>query len=300
MRALALAVLLAGCTQLDFLPLGEARLPYWDGLPADTWSDGVHTARALRTETAFRLFTDLPMRCDGCADGDGDGLSDEWEAMVLERLRPVVALHEEEPLIQDPLAKVGAIGRVTPAEGGHIRVFIILGYSFDYGRCAQGGHRGDSERIALDLEIAAPAVGHEVGGDPALYAIDVSRFYTAAHEGTPTDASRISLPSEVEAIGDVTGDRWMIYAARAKHGSFPSRAACDTAADGTCTAEDCQSFHLLLFPIVNAGEPDAHLATETALGPIWSDEPFCGGVDKGDLPCASAPHGKLVDDPFAR
>ena len=295
MRALVACAVLAGCTQLDFLPLGEAELPYWSGLPADTWYDGVHEARTERNGTTYRLLTDLPRACDGCADSDGDGLGDAFEAMMLERLRPVVAMHSEEPLIYDPLAKVAAVGRVTPVADGHLRVFIILGYSFDYGRCAQGGHRGDSERVAIDLVIDPP--GFSVS---ALDSYSVAGFYTAAHEGTPTDASRISTPSEIEAIGDVTGDRWMIYAARAKHGSFPSRASCQTAADGVCTTEDCQSFHLLLFPIVNAGEPDAPMATETALGPIWSDAPFCGGIDQSDLPCATAPRGKLVDDPFVR
>ena len=299
MRALVSCLLLAGCTQLDFLPLGEAELPYWSGLPADTWYDGVHEARTEHGASTFRLLTDLPRACDGCADSDGDGISDAFEAMVLERFRPVVAMHSEEPLIYDPLAKVGAVGRVTPAPDNHIRVFIILGYSFDYGRCAQGGHRGDSERVAIDLVIEPPPPPSTTSVN-ALDSYAVAGFYTAAHEGTSTDASRISTPAEIEAIGDVTGDRWMIYAARAKHGSFASRELCQTAADGVCTAEDCQSFHLLLFPIVNAGEPDAPMATETALGPIWSDAPFCGGIDKSDLPCATAPRGKLVDDPFVR
>jgi hypothetical protein len=182
-------------------------------------------------------------------------------------------------------------------------VFIMLGYSFDYGRCAQGGHRGDSERVALDLEITASMPARpELADYPGEgWTISVTRFYTAAHEGTSTDASRISSPAEVEGDLDITGARWRIYAGRAKHGSFPTRASCQTAADGICTMEDCQSYHLLLFPIVNAGEPDmpSGIALPFPGESIWSEAPFCGGIASGDLPCATTARRKLIDDPFA-
>src|SRR4051812_25490754 len=60
----------------------------------------VHTA--LAADGALVLHTNLPAR-DGdctvlpgapCGDLDGDGLTDAWEDVVLDRLRPVLRLDE--------------------------------------------------------------------------------------------------------------------------------------------------------------------------------------------------------------
>jgi hypothetical protein len=142
----------------------------------------VHTG--LREDGRLALFCNLPMWVEDCLalaasappceDLDLDGLVDLWEDVALERLRPLRRMDEEEALFQDPTAAVADVGRVAAA-GERFRVFVMLGYSKDYGSC--GGftsHNGDSERVALDLEVFP---GGGAGG------VVVRAAYTAAHEG---------------------------------------------------------------------------------------------------------------------
>ncbi|MEQ1508505.1 MAG: hypothetical protein ABMB14_40110, partial [Myxococcota bacterium] len=86
-----------------------------------------------------------------CDDLDLDGLPDAWEAGILDRLRPVLVFDESEPLVDDPDAVLAIVARVTPDPGSdHLRVYLMLGYHRDYGRCGLSGHDGDSERVVLD------------------------------------------------------------------------------------------------------------------------------------------------------
>ncbi|MCP4920539.1 MAG: hypothetical protein GY913_26875, partial [Proteobacteria bacterium] len=123
---------------------------------------------------AISLRSTLVARVEDCSsacdDVDGDGLVDAWEDLVLRRLRPVLTFDESEQLVDDEGAVLFGVGRVTPADDGQVRVFLMTGYSSDYGRCGVAAHDGDSERVAFDLEVS--------GGDAHVVAT-----YTAAHEG---------------------------------------------------------------------------------------------------------------------
>src|SRR4051812_12412262 len=52
-----------------------------------------------------------------CTDDDYDGLTDEWEGLALDLLRPIVRLDEGEKLLQ-VASRTGMVGRVTPVGGG--------------------------------------------------------------------------------------------------------------------------------------------------------------------------------------
>ena len=246
----------------------------------------------------------VPMREVPCGDGDGDGLVDAWEDVVLDHLRPLVRLDEDEPLVDDAMATVGHVGRVHPVVGGHYRVFLMLGYGQDYGRCGLTGHNGDSERIVLDLEAFAAGDG----GDVRL-----SGLYTASHEGTANDHSQIfrgdALSMLERGVDPTSGEvRLLVFVSEGKHATYATNAICEGVSSVPCLQEDCEadgvldaSRYQILMPYVNAGEPTSPLVTDLAsLGFIgddaWAEQPFCGGRDRGS--CAAPVREKLLLDPF--
>jgi len=318
--ALALALAAAGgaCTDLDALGGSEPLLPWSESAPRGADSPRAagtppYRATAAIEDGALELRTDLPRAPAGCledqapalcGDVDRDGLVDEWEDLALDALRPFVRIDEGDPLRVDREGRVGSIGRVWPAAGdaraGPIRLVLVLAYSRDYGRCSFGAHLGDSERVALDL---APVPG-ERG------AVRVVRAYTAAHEWSDKDVSRLfagDLSRQLEVEEDpITGQpRWVVHASRSKHATYATAALCEAQDSWIfCGDEDCDSGPAslqseLLMPVDNAGEPDAPRVLRMMDEPVWDDVPFCGGLGHGDGPCASPLRDKLLDDPFA-
>lgn len=320
--AVAIAAASAGllaCTELDTLTGRRADLPWSPGAPRGPVSRGEgappYVVATRVADGALELATDLPRAIADClieypaalcADDDRDGLTDEWEDLVLDRLRPFVRIDDGDPLRIDREGQVGSVGRVVPAVDPasgrlHIHMFLVLGYSRDYGRCTFGGHFGDSERVALDL---APLPGH-----PG--AVRLIGAYTAAHEGSDMDSSRLfrgDSTDELEYADDpVTGEpRWAVYSSRSKHATYATASLCESNDSWHfCGDEDCAAgrsvspSNELLMPFVNAGEPDARLAEEFMDEPVWDDEaPFCGGLGHGGGACASPLIEKLLVDPF--
>lgn len=316
--AIAWIAALGACTDLDALSGREPALP-WSPFAERgllRGPDGAETAyRVETTVTAdgFELVTDLPGEvkdcladrgADLCADGDLDGLVDRWEDVLLDRLRPFVRIDEGDPLRVDASGRVGSVGRVAPVvgDGGEaaIRVFLVLGYSRDYGRCTFDEHLGDSERVVLDLARTQGARG----------AVRLTRAFTAAHEGTSQDSSDLFegeglLELEYAEDPHLGQPRWAVYASRSKHATFASPALCEANESWIfCGDEDCAAGRVdspsneLLMPVVNAGEPDAPLADQMMDEPIWDDVDFCGGLGHGDEPCASPLREKLLLDPI--
>lgn len=270
----------------------------------------VEQARTELADGTIVLRTNVPARVSGCdaapgapcEDRDADGLVDRWEGLVLERLRPLVQLDEAEPLLDDAEAVTAMVGRVAPAETGEgIRAFIMIGYSRDYGSCGLSAHDGDSERVALSLELLGAAD------------VRVASAYTAAHEGTLADHGRVFTGADLsmlEYVDDPVGGepRWRVQSSERKHATYASVALCEGASMVPCFAEDCgpegvddPSRYELLMDVANAGEPDAPMLTD--LGPIgfpgddaWADRDFCGG--RGGSNCSSPVREKLLVDPF--
>jgi hypothetical protein len=257
----------------------------------------------------MRLDTNLPRTvaaCEAipsapCDDLDGDDLVDAWEEVALDRLRPIVVLDEDEPLVNDPTAVVGLVGRVTPV-GQFIHMYMMLGYSKDYGSCGGfTGHNGDSERVALKLEQAP-------GGD--LGDVVVNAAFTTGHEGTSNDQSRIFEGVNLALLSfsmDVE-PRWEVFSSASKHATYGTKMLCEDVSIIPCFDEDCApdnvanpALYRRLFAFVNAGEPATPLVND--LGPLgfvgetaWGNQDFCGGL--GGSGCSAPVRDKLTNDPF--
>ena len=239
-----------------------------------------------------------------CADVDLDGLTDAWEDLALDLLRPLRRFDEDESLFADPTAALGDVGRAAPV-GERVRLFVMLGYSKDYGSCGGfTGHNGDSERVALDLQ---PDPARGPGG------VVVVGAYTAAHEGTVSDHGHVFTGAElgmlVYTVDPQTADpRWVVFPSADKHATYASVAICEGISPLPCFDEDCDpdgvddptAFERLP-QLVNAGEEAAPRVTElTVVGfpgdQAWAMQDFCGGL--GGTGCSSPVRDKLLVDPF--
>lgn len=280
-----------GCTELDVFTSGEPWRPLPYALDAPRGTDG----RSTFDGTTWRITSELSPTCEelGC-DVDLDGLSDAWEAMLLDDLRPIVRIGGGEDLLHDPEGVIGSTGRVTPASGDDVLVAIVLAYARDYGRCGFTEHSGDSERVAL-----------RIGRDGT-----VREVYTAAHEGTAVDAGELRAPAELAFVTDpVNRDaRWYVWASEGKHATYPSPQACAEFAATPCVAELCPGLARsdaleLLVPVVDAGEPDAGDGAWDEAWPFpftwpYDPVPFCGDRWAPGTSCATSIRDKLVADPF--
>lgn len=291
--------------------------------PADEDGDAITdqivaggTTTSLRDGTLV-VRTSVPAwteACPSCADVDHDGLVDAWEDALLDRVRPRMALHPDEPLIGDPDGRFGYIARVFRPEGGprdRVRVIVVTGFSLDpgvllFGKIPVSAHDGDSERVAIELSVRGD------GREAVL-----RRAYFAVHEHTPNDHSRVYSEADTRREltwgSDANGQpRWVVFPSRAKHPQFPNPAACEkTSLKGTglfrehCAKSEAES-HPVLPPIVNAGEPSFHRVDDLAAvgfpgDEAWAEQKFCGGFRaKPRLGgCAESIAEKLLDDPFA-
>ncbi len=316
---------LLGCTALTVLDQSD---PY-QLLPfpeiAYRWDDPIATGTTTLLPDRLRLTTTVPRRTEACSalldaascrDADGDGLTDLWERIALHRLRPFVRMHAEEPLFRDYYGQVVAVGRVTPAADSHIRIILMMLYSYDYGRCGEEQHRGDIERVVLDLVEVDDTTTDVVG------------LYTAAHEGKSAGIDRSVLLTgdqfgEAEfAIDEVTGmPRWVVYASIGKHATYPSAGAC-SAGFVLCLRDDCtagsDTRYTLLFDIYDVGEPDAldfefeggmadspYRATTPPPSPeqVWGAVDYCGPIPEFSVggyssACCGPMREKLLLDPF--
>lgn len=282
------------------------------GTTPDPFALDCHTAFARPQQLA--LVCNLPMTLAACrqldaldvpcADVDRDGLTDAWEDLALDLLRPLRRLDEAESLVDDPAAVLADVGRVAPV-GERVRLYVMLGYSKDYGSCGGiTGHNGDSERVALDLQ---PDPTHGPGG------VVVVGAYTAAHEGTANDHGQLFLGPDlaqlVFAADPVTADpRWVVFPSADKHATYASIPICEGISPIPCIDEDCgpddvddPAAYDRLPASANAGEEAApRLGDLDSLGfpgdHAWADQDFCGGL--GGTGCSSPVREKLLVDPF--
>ena len=247
-----------------------------------------------------------------CADRDRDGLTDIWEWLAIRHLRPFVRLHDDEQFLQDPDGIMAHVARVTPADDGRIRVFIIIGFSRDYGSCGVSKHAGDSERVIYDLTPMS-------AGGSGDYR--VNGFYAAAHEESPNDHGQLIWAEDfddLEIVRDpVSRDaRIRVYSSRDKHATYISPAACLNSGlqiaglRVPCTQDFCDdgaetrvTERDLELPFVNAGEPEAPLVEDLEEIGFPGDDPFldqafCGGHDREGR-CATSLLLRLTQDPFA-
>jgi hypothetical protein len=266
----------------------------------DCRTELVEGALALRCNLP-RLVVDCMAIADApCDDADADGLTDAWEDLALDGLRPLRRFDEAESLIDDPSAVLGDVGRVFAIDE-RIRIFVMLGYHYDYGSCGLTSHNGDSERVALDLAIWP---------DGGAGGVRVAQAYTAAHEGTATDHSRVFTTADLGLlVYDVVAEpRWVVFPSRDKHGTYGNIDICENISVVPCLDEDCAPDGVRdpaafdwLPSFVNAGEPE--MPRVTALDDLgfvgddaWADQDFCGGLERTG--CSAPVVEKLTVDPF--
>lgn len=273
-----------------------------------------HTS--LTAQNTLSLQTNLPalvsdclaVQATGvpCEDIDQDTLSDAWEDLVLSRFQPLSRYDEDESLVKDPSFVVANVGRVALIQSQplEVHVFIMLGYSKDFGSCSFTAHNGDSERVALSLG----ADGAEPGN------VKVIAAYTAGHEGTATDHSRLfkdaELSSELRFADDPeSGEpRWVVFPSADKHATYANVDICENISVIPCFDEDCfpdgvanpSSFDRLP-KVFNAGEElHPRLTDLSSVGfpgdEAWGMKDFCGGL--GGSNCSAPVRDKLLVDPF--
>jgi hypothetical protein len=294
---------LAACTSLE----GWQRDRGWKVERFDDETRWSSPGRSLWLEreveaSAWQVRADFAAWCEGtpCVDADGDGLDDDWEAAVIDSLRPAVQLHPDEPMIDDPRSGVVIVGRVTPSDrcAGEIRVYLAFLYDEDPGRCSAGRHHGDVERMAFALTAT---------DDPLVH--DVSNIYTTAHEGTVYDRSfeARDLAGSFEATRDkMTGEmRLVVLVSAGKHAMFPPGSSalvygCEDVAVG-CLTDVCsfEVFDPVVIAASNVGEPDVPLPGPAGID-AWSPDDFCGSDPPSPLTAACAPpvREKLLVDPL--
>lgn len=238
-----------------------------------------------------------------CEDADADGLTDLWEDLLLEVMRPVRRFDEAEQLLADPSAVMGDVGRVARI-GERVHVYVMLGYHVDYGSCGFTAHNGDSERVVIET-TAWP----EGGPGGAI----VTSVYTAAHEGTVTDHGKIFTGAALEQLvftadAQTSDPRWVVFPSADKHATYATVEICENVSPIPCLDEDCApdgvedlSKFDALPPAVNAGEEAAPRVTElSAVGfpgeQAWAEQDFCGGL--GGDGCSAPVREKLLVDPF--
>jgi hypothetical protein len=239
-----------------------------------------------------------------CEDVDEDGLTDAWEDLLLAGVRPLRRMDEGEMLIGDPAAAIGDVGRVVAVDD-HFRVYIMLGYHIDYGSCGFTDHKGDSERVALDL------IGDPDGGPGGALVVGA---YTAAHENTETDHGKVFQGTDLDQLvytpdPETTDPRWVVFPSRNKHATYATITICENISAIPCLDEDCAPddvddpamFDLLPEKWVNAGEEAAPRVTELSVvgfpgDQAWAEQDFCGGL--GEPGCTSPVREKLTVDPF--
>lgn len=240
-----------------------------------------------------------------CDDVDQDGLVDAWEDELLAHFEPRLEFDEQEKGLRDDKFRMGMAGRVVPRSDDPSRVVVFFAFAFseDYGKCTFTEHHGDVERAVLEIARVAGTLGDA----------KIVKAYTASHEGDSTDASRkFDSEKELRSLEFLTENgapRWLLYTARNKHGTYPSKGACEAkwtpCLRDFCGADGVKSKNELrrLLPILNAGEPDHPRDSDwTELGypglDVWMAEKFCGTASRGD--CDSAPRFSLVRDPFTK
>lgn len=274
----------------------------------------VHTQ--VTPEKSLALTTNLPAAVDACLaapfegtpcdDLDQDGLADAWEEVIIDRFRPLLRFDEAESLISDSTFVVADVARVALVSQSPLRarVFIMLGYTKDFGSCGFTAHNGDSERVALDLMATA-------GGGPGD--VTAAGMYTAAHENTASDHSRKFEGADqgqlvYENDGVTSEPRWVVFPSQDKHGTYASIEICENISFVPCFDEDCgpdgvanpQEYDLLP-PFINAGEEAHPLVTDLSMigfpgDDAWAEQDFCGGL--GGATCSAPVRDKLLNDPF--
>ncbi len=219
-------------------------------------------------------------------DLDRDGLDDALEARLAVEYLPSLSQHPSEDC---PLG--GIIFRARPHPQNPALVLIV--YSHLYERdCGIGSHVGDNEAFGVTVNPAKPAPA----GITALKAI--------AHQNTVCQkVTACGTCAGLGACEAADGGRPRLYASRNKHGKYAQKSSCQVLS--VCT-DDCAAGEQLGVPLLNVGEPNAHLVEDLTDGGFISSDAGWTRAElfhfdpwgPSDFGGAGAPSGDLVDPAF--
>lgn len=223
-------------------------------------------------------------------DLDLDGIDDATEEMLAKTYRPFLSYHGDESC-----SLGGIVYRVSPHPTEPGRVHIVYDHLFETD-CGTGGHVGDNEAFGVTIDPAIPP--------PAgiLSLVAIGHQSTLCEQVSKCGQCAGAAPC---AMADLGGAMYpVVFTSKDKHAGYVS--------EGGCGFQNCFDECELTspsadVPMVNAGEPDAHLVDDlTDQGFIhaangWTEmdlfhlNPWATDVDFGG---AGNVAGDLVDPAF--
>jgi hypothetical protein len=179
-------------------------------------------------------------------DMDGDGLDDGLEAMIAAKYLPYLSV---DPGDGCPLG--GIVYRVHPHPANAALIHIVYDHLYQED-CGLNGHIGDDEAFGITVDPSQPAPQ----GIVAMRAV--------GHQGTICEQDTECGRCPGEMACDTTmfqGAAWpVVYASKDKHANYALLSKCSffTTCLDTCSLAPAPA----LLPMVNAGEPGAHLTED--------------------------------------
>lgn len=174
-------------------------------------------------------------------DGDMDGIEDAVEQDVAERYLPFLSIDPD-----DGCALGGIVYRLSPHPGDATKYLIYYDHLFETD-CGLGGHVGDNEVFAI---TADPAVPPPAG----ILAVKAISHQATLCEKT-SECGGCGLPACPTAPIDGV-ETPVVFSSKDKHATYVSLNDCATA----LCFDSCElAPATTAVPLVNAGEPGAHL-----------------------------------------
>lgn len=212
-------------------------------------------------------------------DSDHDGLSDAFEAALLQQFAPTLMVSTNDCsvlparftpglAVPSPEADDGTLyGQATPRRvHGHNAIELHF-YHLWRKDCGRLGHTLDTEHVATLL--LHEGKHHE---DPGEW--KAAFWYAAAHEDTVCDASQVTRASTLHAEHDGA----LIWVSDGKHASFLNAELCNRG----CGGDVCRNSHAApRLPVVNIGEPGAVM--NEALWMTSTQWPLMDKVSRSDF-----------------
>lgn len=219
----------------------------------------------------------------GTDDADRDGLPDALEQRLARDHLPNLSLHP-----QDACPLGGIIYRARPHPLDATLVLILYDHLYERD-CGLGGHVGDNETFAVTVNPA--------NGVTAMKAI--------SHQNTPCQKiTSCGTCSGLAACDVADGGHPRVYASRDKHGTYVQKSGCTTV---SFCPDDCTAGEQLGVPLINVGEPNAHLVEDltdagfitTANGWTRTELFHFDPWGPNEFGTAGKPSGDLVDEAFS-
>mgnify|MGYP001577001860 CR=1 FL=1 len=174
---------------------------------------------------------------DAGVDLDGDGLDDALEARLAQTWLPVLAVHPQDAC---PLGGIVYRARKHPLDPS--LVFVTWVYLLERD-CGLTSHVGDDEVFAATIN---PATG-------------VTALRAISHQGTVCQRTgTCGTCGSLSGCEQNDAGRPLVYFSKDKHGGYTTLSGCNTL---TCL-DQCVVGDRPGVPLVNAGEPGAHLTED--------------------------------------